>query len=306
VRKRRSLVRGGGTAILAIGLCAFGIAQFAFASASPERASSAYFSVQSDILASVQAGTWEEPPQPVVPITLSPGEAKAVRHDGEPGRENFRIASIDPGTGGLALDFGEVHAGNSNNSVDVFRIRNTGDEPLEVTVAPSGGLEQFIARVGGKDGSIVLRPGEEFSVDVKLDVGKGAAPGDHRGGITITVSGRDDEILIPALITVITKGGSGGDADGAGNGNGEAKGSREPDYGDEPQGAEAPSAGGLDQQSATTTATAAVPQSPDHGSGQQGEQQGDDSGTKGDPQPGQPPERGANVETTQTTAVTSR
>lgn len=201
------------------------------------------------------------------------------------------------------MDFGEVRAGNSNNSVDVFRIKNTGDHPIEVAVAAGAELEQFVSRIGGKDGGVaVLQPGEEYSVDIKLDIDKSVSAGDHRGSITVSIGGQPEVVRIPALITVI----EGGSGNGDGNGNDLNKSQRDVDDSEGATAKKAPGTTGSDRQPATTTTTA-VPDPPDDASGEQVEGQGDGTGKAGgpvgDPQPGPLPEQGANVETTLTTAV---
>lgn len=169
---------------------------------------SAYFATVQSVDANFSTGTWEEPPQPSVDLTLSAGTAKAVRPtEVPPGPASFTIASIDEESGELKLDFGELHPGNTNNSVDVFRIKNEGDDPIEIDVVGAQGFEPFVVSVGqGSHGMpVTLEPGEEYSIDIKLGIVQGAA-GDYTGVIRIKVTGLSATYDIPALVTVIDDG----------------------------------------------------------------------------------------------------
>jgi hypothetical protein len=179
--------------ILVLALCLFGSAQTAMASSTSAGTTSAFFATQAVASAKIQTGSWPC-------LSCEPGKAKAVRHGN--GRASFPIASKNA-NGKLTLDFGEIPAGNSNNSNDVFEIAINAKAPMTVTLSVQGrfaGLVESIS-LGKGDDKGQLASGETQSVNVKLKVPAGTTPGDYRGTITATP---DDgsAVVISAMVTV--------------------------------------------------------------------------------------------------------
>ena len=205
-KRRKKVLQSGGTAALAIILCLGCAGQVALASSNPGNATEAYFATATQPLTmTITTGTWGETPDQTR-LALLPGDSKAVRPANvPPGPASFPIASVD-GADALSLDFGEVDPGNSNDSPDVFRIKNLGTADVQVDILPAEEFAAFVGRIGlGNDPlPTVLAPGEERSVEIKLGIPKDTAPGDYTW--IVRVSAGSCSVDVPALLTVPAKG----------------------------------------------------------------------------------------------------
>ena len=163
------------------------------ASSTSAGTTSAFFATQAVASAKIQTGSRQSP-------SCEPGKAKAVRHGH--GRASFPIASKNA-NGKLTLDFGEVPAGNSNNSDDVFEIAINAKAPVTVTLSVQGRFAGLVESIslgkGGAKGQ--LASGEKQSVNVKLKVPAGTTPGDYSGTVTVTPYD-GSAVVISALVTV--------------------------------------------------------------------------------------------------------
>ncbi len=194
-------LKGSGTMVLMVGLVA--VAACLCGNSGAE----AYFATTSSAPVTFSTGAWDTPNESS--LCATPGHAKAVRTSKVPcGPASFQIASVDQ-SGVMKLDFGEVSPGNTNNSPDVFRIKNTGTSPVEIKVEGAAGFEDFVVRVrlDNHDSHIVLKPGQEVSVEIKLGIAHGTPPDDYQGVIRISLVGGSSLLDIPALVTVTGKGG---------------------------------------------------------------------------------------------------
>lgn len=195
----RDLVRGrkktsSAAKILVLAICLFGSAQPALASTSTAGTTVAYFSTSVTANFKIQTGFWGS-------LSCEPGKAKAVRHDDHCAA--FPIASRDE-NGDSKLDFGELPAGNSNNSNDVFRVMNGSKGASTVTVSAQGAFTIFVDSISlGNGGSTErLAAGAKESVTIKLAVPCKTRAGDYRGTITVTTSDGQRTISIPVLVTI--------------------------------------------------------------------------------------------------------
>ncbi|HDP69381.1 MAG TPA: hypothetical protein ENN38_01045 [Actinobacteria bacterium] len=139
-------------------------------------------------------------------FVLSSGTSKATRTSiaPSPPKTSFPIASVDK-DGNLALDFGEVPSGNSNNSPDVFRIKSIWRDTLTVQVELSDELKPLFKyiEVGKGVSSIAIDSGEEVQVAAKLNVPNDAVPGDYRGYVIVSAHNGFFMKKIPALLSVV-------------------------------------------------------------------------------------------------------
>ena len=205
IRKKSKPVHDKGAAVLLLLLC-FGGAVLGPTPANAIAGTAAYFSSGCTFSNNeVTAGTWEEPAP--ADLALSPGCSKAVRPSNvPPGPACFPIATEDA-SGTLTLDFGEVNPGNSNNSPDVFRIKNLGTQDVQIDIVPGGGFEGFVGQITLATQPLpsTLSPGQEESVGIKLDVSHDAAPGDYTGSIRVWATDGSFSVDIPVLVTVAAK-----------------------------------------------------------------------------------------------------
>jgi signal peptidase len=210
IRRKRRASQAAGVVALVVALGITGLWYPHSISASSQMSpTGAYFSAVQTLEGTLTAGTWETPSE--TSLKLLPGTAKAVRpSEVPPGPACFPIASLDQATGRLTLDFGELHPGNTNNSVDVFCIKNEGSRPVEVSIFGAEGFERFVVRIGqGSHGMpVTINPGAVYLVDIKLGIPHGTVPGDYEGAIRILVkSGSSTAKLdIPALVAVTDQG----------------------------------------------------------------------------------------------------
>lgn len=214
VKKRRKRMQRGGTAALLIVLCLAGTSLGGLIWSGPANSTEAYFAaVTQPLTCSISTGTWGGTPD--IPgqtdLILTPGRAKAVRTSEMPGGPAYiPIASLDS-AGALKLDFGELHPGQTNNSPDVFRITNNTDRAVEIDVVGVEGFADFIVRIG--QGShrmpVMVQPGEEYSVDIKVGVARAVEAGDYHGSLRVTATAGGTIIMdasIPAMLTVVDAG----------------------------------------------------------------------------------------------------
>ncbi|MBS3909372.1 MAG: signal peptidase I [Actinobacteria bacterium] len=141
---------------------------------------------------------------------LTVGRAKAIRHP----RINqnrpvvFPIASVDE-LSALSLDFGHVPPGNSNNSPDVFRVKNIFDGNLRITAEAEGAIAPLIDRISfsrRRDDRTryVMTPGEEVSVNIKLGAATDIPEGIYTGYIKLEALNGFFLKKIPAVVEVVS------------------------------------------------------------------------------------------------------
>lgn len=140
-------------------------------------------------------GTWE-----TNVLVLSPGTSQAT-YVTTPGPFP-PIARLDE-NGQLKLDFGEIPAGNSNNSPDVFRIKNTSAQLATVEFKLSDNLIPlfFWVRLEGDNN---LAPGQEKKVEMKLDTAPATPLGIYEGFLTISCGAGYSSTTIPVRFEVFT------------------------------------------------------------------------------------------------------
>ena len=140
-------------------------------------------------------GTWETDPG----WTFSPGKSKATWP--EPGKPPL-IYQVK--NGGVVLDFGYIRAGNSNNSPDVFRIANTKSSPMTITFTfpLNPELAPYFSRIELSGGN-TLAPGQEKSVEMKLDTAPTTPSCIYEGDLTISCGDGYTEMTIPVTFEVL-------------------------------------------------------------------------------------------------------
>ena len=89
----------------------------------------------------------------------------------------------------------------------MFRVKNLGAADVELDIVAAEGFEGFVGRIrlGGDGLPTVLGPGEERSVEIKLDIPKDAVPGDYTGIVRVSSTDGAFSVDIPALVTVAGK-----------------------------------------------------------------------------------------------------
>jgi hypothetical protein len=192
--------------VLALTLALFGATQVAFASPIPANSTNAYFVDRATASVQIHTGFWEY-------LSVAAGKAKAERHDRSPAAQP--IASVDADSK-LRLDFGEVSAGNSNNSPDVFTIKNVSSSPLTVTVSASGDFAGFVdsIKVGKGGATRQLEVDERQSVTINIKVPDDTPAGDYTGTVTVSAGEDSTPIRIPVVITVLGGAGENGATSG--------------------------------------------------------------------------------------------
>lgn len=143
---------------------------------------------------SFTTATWEVDPG----WTFSPGNSKATWP--YPGQPPY-IAQYENEK--LVLDFGDIRAGNNNNSPDVFWIANTSSSPITVTFSLNAEMASYFSRIGFKDDN-VLEPGEEKSVEMKLDTTSSTPVGMYEGVLTVSCGVGYTEMTIPVRFEVLS------------------------------------------------------------------------------------------------------
>ena len=140
-------------------------------------------------------------------LALSPGDAKAVRKGRQPAAA---LIASQEANGKLRLDFGEVVPGNSNNSPDVFGVKNLGTQDVKVNVTASGAFKTFVGSIAlGSGGGVpaTVPAGAEQAVTIKLQVPKNAARHDYAGTIRVSTTDGSYSVDIPVIVTVAGTGG---------------------------------------------------------------------------------------------------
>ena len=144
------------------------------------------------------AGTWEADPG----WTFSPGKSKATWPDpGKPPLIAQDVAQYENDE--LILDFGDIRAGNCNNSNDVFRIRNDSSAAVTVSFSLSPEIAGYFSVLGFSDGDI-LAPGQEKCVEMKLDTTPATPSCIYEGVLTISCGDGYTEMTIPVRFEVLS------------------------------------------------------------------------------------------------------
>lgn len=113
-------------------------------------------------------------------ISLTPGTAKAT-YINRPGP--FPLIASTDNYGNLSLDFGQIKTGNSNNSSNVFKIKNLRTEPISVSFTVSDDLAGIFENITIKNGNTILS-GETAKVDIRIKT-KHSTPKKHYSGYLI-------------------------------------------------------------------------------------------------------------------------
>jgi hypothetical protein len=138
--------------------------------------------------------------------TLEAGSSKAVHRacDGQDTPRVLPIARFD-GDGRLYLDFGDLSAGNSNSSPDVFRLVSQDTVARRISFASEGEISPMIGAVALAHGASLLAAGAASRVSVKLRIPTCKPPGEYRGTLVISVGGAG-LLRVPMTLTVLGKG----------------------------------------------------------------------------------------------------
>lgn len=131
-------------------------------------------------------------------LELSPGTSKAT-YVTKPGPFPTIARFVN---GELKLDFGEIRAGNCNNSSDVFRIKNLSNQPITVDFKLSDNLVPLFSWVQLKGGN-GLGSGQEKRVRMKIDTAPNTSAGFYTGSLTVKASGDSFKYIIPLQVVVI-------------------------------------------------------------------------------------------------------
>lgn len=132
------------------------------------------------------------------PLMLYPGKSKET-HVNATGPFEL-IARILNGQ--FYLDFGEVAAGNGNNSPDVFMIKNSDAVPLDVSFELSPDIAPYFEYVRLKDGGATIASGQTRSVEMKLITSRNTPPGIYSGVLKIKSGPGKIDKLVPVYFVV--------------------------------------------------------------------------------------------------------
>lgn len=132
------------------------------------------------------------------PLILLAGTSKDT-HVNQPGPFHT-IAQIINGQ--FCLDFGEIVAGNGNNSPDVFMIKNSDSVPLDVSFELSPNIAPYFEYVRLKDGGATIASGQTRSVEMKLITSQNTPPGIYSGVLKIKSGPGKIDKLVPVYFVV--------------------------------------------------------------------------------------------------------
>ncbi|MHB8966901.1 MAG: hypothetical protein ACYC5A_05405 [Thermoleophilia bacterium] len=169
--------------LLVISLVCFGI---------PINSTQAYFSDSAIVGGnSLTTGNYD-------PLVLEAGKSKAT-YVNQPGPFHT-IAQVLNGQ--FYLDFGEVAAGNGNNSPDVFMIKNSDSVSLDVSFELSPNIAPYFEYVRLKDGGATIASGQTRSVEMKLITAQNTPTGTYSGTLRIKSGPGKIDKLVPVYFVV--------------------------------------------------------------------------------------------------------